>query len=107
MFGSSSLQEVEELEESINEATMALQGNADVLTSLHSFYKSLLDNREFSLANGCVAEINAFLLQVKSFISDSNMQIARGKLHAKIVEARKVVVSHSTSAVRHLFWRQR
>ncbi|KAL8690382.1 MAG: hypothetical protein Q9218_004161 [Villophora microphyllina] len=92
IYSSASLQKAQELEEQTSEATMALQGNADVLTSLKDFYKALSENDDFPLRSSCGSDIGAFLRQIESFIYDSKMQVARGKLLAKIVAARKSIV---------------
>ena len=96
-YSSANLQRVQELEEQTSEATMALQGNADVLTSLRTFYKSLGENDDFPLKNRCTSEISTFLRQIDSFIYDSNMQIARGKLLAQNIAGRKTIVCQSIS----------
>lgn len=95
IYSSSNLQKAQELEEQTSEATMALQGNADVLISLKNFYKALSENNDFPLKTICSSDIGMFLRQIDSFIYDSNMQIARGKLLAQIVAARKTIVSYS------------
>ncbi|KAL8698878.1 MAG: hypothetical protein Q9201_006329 [Fulgogasparrea decipioides] len=92
LYSSCNLQRAQELEEQTNEATMALQGNADVLTSLGNFYKALSESDDFPLRKSCSSDIGAFLRQVDNFIYDSNMQIARGKLLAQTVAARKTII---------------
>ncbi|KAI4110034.1 MAG: hypothetical protein L6R37_000167 [Teloschistes peruensis] len=92
IYNSSNLQKAQEIDEQTNEATMALQGNADVLTSVKDFYKALSENDDFPLGNSCSSDIGAFLRQMESFIYDSKMQIARGKLLGKIVAARKTII---------------
>ena len=54
-------------------------------------------NDDFPLKNKCSSDIGIFVRQIDSFIYDSNMQIARGKLLAQIVAARKTIVGHRPS----------
>lgn len=92
IYSSSNLQKAQEIDEQTSEATMALQGNADVLTSLRDFYQALSQNDDFPLGRSCRSDVGAFLRQMESFVYDSKMQIARGKLLGKIVAARKAIV---------------
>ncbi|KAL9581438.1 MAG: hypothetical protein Q9212_003902 [Teloschistes hypoglaucus] len=101
IYSSSNLQKAQEIDEQTNEATMALQGNADVLTSVKDFYKTLSENDDFPLGQSCSSDIGAFLRQMESFVYDSKMQIARGKLLGKIVAARKTITFFSTDVVKY------
>ena len=86
------LQRAQHLEERISEATMVLEGNIDVLSSLKNFYHDLVTNDQFSLHKSCSIEISSFEKQTDSFVYDSKMQVARGQLLAKIIAARKSIV---------------
>ena len=78
---------------------MALQGNVDVLTALRRFYVPLSENDDFPLRHNCSSDIRSFVRQLDSFIYDSNMQIARGKLLAEKIAGRKTIVSNRRSTV--------
>ncbi|KAL9594292.1 MAG: hypothetical protein Q9179_005463 [Wetmoreana sp. 5 TL-2023] len=99
LYSSCNLQRAQELEEQTNEATMALQGNADVLTSLGNFYKALSESDDFPLRKSCSSDIGAFLRQVDNFIYDSNMQIARGTMTFLYLPGTFVSVSESRPSV--------
>ena len=75
---------------------MVLQGNIDVLLSLRDFYQGLLNNDGFPLKQTSSSDITTFADQINSFVYDSKMQIARGKLLSQNVAARKTIVG-STS----------
>ena len=72
---------------------MVLEGNIDVLVSLKNFYVDLGLNDQFPLKQESGDDISSFVKQIESFIYDSKMHIARGHLLAKIVAARKTIVS--------------
>lgn len=72
---------------------MVLEANNDVLVSLKNFYVDLGLNDQFSFKKGCSNDISSFAKQIESFIYDSKMHIARGHLLAKIIAARKTIVS--------------
>ena len=71
---------------------MVLKGNNNVLLSLRDFYQNLRKSDLFPLRDTCGLELSAFATQVDSFISDSNMQIERGRLLADNIAARRTVV---------------
>ena len=94
-YSSVHLQRAQYLEEQTNEAVMVLEGNIDVLVSLKTFYADLGLNDQFPLKQDSSNDITSFAKQIESFIYDSKMHIARGHLLAKIIAARKTIVSQA------------
>ena len=92
-YSSVHLQRAQYLEEQTNEAVMVLEGNIDVLISLKNFYVDLGLNDQFPLKTDCSKDISSSAKQIESFVYDSKMHIARGHLLAKIIAARKTIVS--------------
>jgi hypothetical protein len=90
------LQTLQYYEEKTNEAIMILEANADVLTSLGTFYKRLVERRDFPLQGDCVEAVSAFAASIDDMVYDSRMQISRAKLLVRITADRKNLVSIST-----------
>ena len=85
-----------------NIAIMVMESNADVLRSLRDFYNRLADNQLFDLQTNCRDDILIFVSQIDDMIYDSNMQIARAKVLAKVINDRKSTVNHSPHLYYHL-----
>lgn len=92
VYSPAQLKRAQSLEESTNEAVMVLEGNSDILSSLKRFYEGLRTNDRFPLKTSASEELASFASQIDSFIYDSKLQIARGKLLANIVSARKSII---------------
>jgi len=87
------IQMVQHREDKINEAIMILQANNDVIISLRSFYKRLLDLDDFELRANCKPAILEFAAQLDDMVYDSRMQIARASVLVKIAAERKNLVN--------------
>jgi hypothetical protein len=87
------LQTLQNYEEKTNEAIMILEANADVLTSLGTFYRRLVERRDFPLQGNCAEEVFTFAASVDDMVYDSRMQISRAKLLVRITADRKSLVS--------------
>src|ERR1700716_2796877 len=87
------LQKVQDYEDKTNEATMILEANADILTSLRDFYERLVNNKDFTVGGTSSEDVADFTIQLKDMSYDLRMQIARGKLLAKVIADRKTLVS--------------
>jgi hypothetical protein len=72
---------------------MVLEANADVLESLRSYYRALLDNSEFAMRDSCREDVLSFATQIDNMIYDSKMQVARAKVLVRITSDRKALVS--------------
>ncbi|OQV04544.1 hypothetical protein CLAIMM_09404 isoform 1 [Cladophialophora immunda] len=86
------LQRVQQFEEKANEATMVLEGNIDVLTSLRGYYEELLHHRDFDLKASCAQEIGTFATQVNDAVYETRMHVSRAKLLLRIISDRKSLV---------------
>jgi hypothetical protein len=84
---------VQDYEDKTNEATMILEANADILTSLRDFYERLVNNKDFTVGGTSSEDVADFTIQLKDMSYDLRMQIARGKLLAKVIADRKTLVS--------------
>jgi Mg2+ and Co2+ transporter CorA len=97
------LQTLQNYEEKTNEATMILEANANVLTSLRLFYERLVDRKDFPLRGDCRDEVLAFATRVDDMVYDSRMQVSRAKLLVRIIADRKNLVSTLVHYFLHLF----
>jgi len=96
-YGPGTLQSMHRRQDKINEMTMILEGNVDVMMSLCKFYTNLKSNRHFprGLKDSCGDDILAFCAQVEDMIYDLKGQIARATVLLKITNDRKELVSLS------------
>jgi hypothetical protein len=72
---------------------MLLEANADILTSLREYYERLVNNKDFTVGGTSSEDVVDFAIQLKDMGYDLKMQIARGKLLAKVTADRKTLVS--------------
>lgn len=86
------LQGVQRYEDETNQVVMVLEANADVLESLRTYYKALLDNSEFGLRHSCREDVLSFAMQIDNMIYDSKMQVARAKVLVRITSDRKSLI---------------
>jgi hypothetical protein len=91
------LQTLQNYEEKTNEAIMILEANADVLTSLRTFYERMMENKEFQFKQHSCDDIRAFAARVEDMVYDSRMQISRAKLLVRITSDRKSLVKNIPS----------
>lgn len=92
------LQTIQYYEDKTNEASMILDANVKVMTSLREYYEKLLENDAFPFRDSCREDILTFAAQTNDMIYDSNMQISRAKLLVQISADRKsLVVQHLQS----------
>jgi hypothetical protein len=93
LYSPDELQRVQDYEDKTNEAVMILEANANILTSLREYYERLVSNKDFTVGGTSSEDVVDFAIQLKDMVYDLNMQIARGKLLAKITADRKTLVS--------------
>lgn len=72
---------------------MILEANAEVLTSLRTFYERLVKRTDFPLKGDYRDEVFSFAARVDNMVNDSKMQISRAKLLVRITDDRKNLVS--------------
>ena len=89
------LQNLQIYEEKTNEAIMILEANTDVLRSLGTFYRRLVEMKDFPLQGDCAHGVFTFAASVDDMVYDSKMQISRAKLLVRITADRKSLVSIS------------
>jgi hypothetical protein len=93
LYSPDELQRVQDYEDKTNEAVMLLEANADILTSLREYYERLVNNKDFTVGGTSSEDVVDFAIQLKDMGYDLKMQIARGKLLAKVTADRKTLVS--------------
>lgn len=93
LYSPDELQRVQDYEDKTNEAVMLLEANADILISLREYYERLAKNTDFTVGGTSSGDVVDFAIQLKDMGYDLKMQIARGKLLAKITADRKTLVS--------------
>jgi hypothetical protein len=91
------LQTLQNYEEKTNEAIMISEANADVLSSLGTFYRRLVESKDFPLRGNCAEGVFKFAASIDDMVYDSRMQISRAKLLVRITADRKSLVSNSIS----------
>jgi hypothetical protein len=98
-YSSDDFQGVQHYEDETNQLVMVLEANVNVLGSLCSYYKSLLDNSDFGMRHSCREEIVSFSLQIDNMMHDSRMQIARAEVLIRITSDRKALVSNLSTSL--------
>jgi hypothetical protein len=73
---------------------MVLEANTDVLKSIHKFYLTLVDRKDFPDTLKLASEDNlrTFISQLDEIINDFHMQVARAKLLVTIIADRKELI---------------
>lgn len=73
---------------------MILEANTNVLKSMHKFYGSIVDRKDFpaSLKLACEDDLSTFITQLDEIINDFHMQVARAKLLVTIIADRKELI---------------
>ncbi|ETS77789.1 hypothetical protein PFICI_09851 [Pestalotiopsis fici W106-1] len=80
-------------EDTINECIITLESNADNMSSLDTFYTSLVKQEDFpnSERHSCEKEVQKFTSRLHQLVYDAKMQIRRTKLLAKVMADRKLM----------------
>ncbi|CAJ2508545.1 Uu.00g135710.m01.CDS01 [Anthostomella pinea] len=89
---------VQEYEDKVNEAVMVMESNINILTSLRSSYKTLVEDPEFPAADqgACQKAFKRFTTRMDEFIFDLRTQTDRGKVLSKLAADRKAIVLGQT-----------
>ena len=89
------VKDLQQWEDKVNEVIMALETNAELLSSLRRFYKSLPGRKDFPnrLKSVCGVDIQTFGDQIEQMKYDFQMQLSHAKLLVKITVDRKELVS--------------
>jgi hypothetical protein len=87
------LQSVQRYEEKITNASMVIEANIEVMTSLRAYYANLADNKDFLMRDSCAEAIVMFLQHLNDMINAFKGQQRRAKLLGEVTENRKVLVS--------------
>src|ERR1700722_6153468 len=93
LYSPDELQRVQDYEDKTSEVVMILEANAAILTSLRKYYERLVKNSDFTAGGISPDDVVDFDIQLKDMGYDLKMQIARGKLLAKVTADRKTLVS--------------
>lgn len=93
-FEPKDLQDVQRLEDKINELTVILEANHDIMQSLSGFYVNLMknDDMDVNVKTQCADDVREFAAQIADMMYDVNMQIRRANLLVKITADRKALV---------------
>lgn len=85
---------VQEYEEKVNEAVMAIESNANIMESLLSSYTALIEDHDFPSAEvaACRKTLKMFSARMGEFIFDLKAQVERGKVLSKIARDRKHII---------------
>lgn len=86
-------QRAQYIEDKIDDAVLALEANTEIMIALADFYESLNNYADFDLGLNCGRDMARFSVQIKYMISRMRMQMARAKLLATTMAARKSLVS--------------
>ena len=86
------LQRVQRLEDSVNQVTMAVAGNTEIMTALYEYYESLIVNSDWSLAASCAEHSKSFAKQTKNAVYDLKMQSSRATALGRHASERKQMV---------------
>lgn len=87
---------MQEYEDISNEAVMALESNAEIMTRLKAFYDRLVKDEDFPQrqTHACQKMVNRFSAELDELVYEVQMHIARGRVLAKVASDRKMIVSH-------------
>jgi hypothetical protein len=93
--------QVQVYEDKINECIMTLESNADNMTSLSSFYTTIVKDDEFPNPEytQCNQAVKKFCSQLQELIYDTNMHARRAKVLIKIMADRKAMVRVANSTL--------
>lgn len=78
--------------EETRQATMLLESNAHVMTTLRAYYVELLDHEDFPLRTDCTKYIQDFAADMESNIVCIRMQVRRLDLLAEMINERNIYV---------------
>ncbi|KAI8951169.1 hypothetical protein F4801DRAFT_601469 [Xylaria longipes] len=87
------LQTLQRQEDIVHETIAALEANLRVISSLHKFYASLKDNKNFPLRHDGAEYIDLFTDQVEDFLSDTEHLVQRASTLLNITNGRKELVT--------------
>lgn len=93
------LQRVQVLEDAVNEANRAVDGNMEVMSAIQAFYDSVIQHQDWPLASSCAEYNKSFSKQTNNAIYDLRMQSSRARALAQHTVERKHLV-RSMSFVR-------
>jgi hypothetical protein len=97
-FSPESLQDVQFFEEKAITATMVLDANIEVMTSLRGFYTKLLENYEFDMKDQCAGSVDSFTQQITDMMHTFTGYRRRMKLLTDVTENRKNLVCNAGNA---------
>jgi hypothetical protein len=88
-----SLQTWQRYAERMSNASMVIEANIEVITSLRTFYVELATNEKFDMGVQYVEAIDAFVRQTNDMIHSFQWQKRRAKFLFDTMENRKILVS--------------
>lgn len=87
-----SLQTAQRYQEKISHASMVIEANIEIMTSLRTFYAGLAKNKDFDMKVQCAEAISMFVQQINDMIHAFQGQKRRAKLLMDITENRKILL---------------
>lgn len=91
---------VQKKEDETNRVIMMLRANSDILESIGTFYKELMQNVDFPLKNEshCQRAVADFMVELRDYTHDFQLHVERAQTLGRITAARKNLVQQHLQA---------